>query len=156
MARQEALIRLHKTLLARRAEILKKLDEDIENLRNFKGEASAGDTADVAFEAGSDEMASHLAELDSRELDQIDRALLRLKQGTYGLCEGCTEKIPVGRLNALPYSTLCINCQREVEQYPDWGRSRSGTDWEKVYDVARPLEDQREVRLSDIEIDLSK
>src|SRR4051812_33169713 len=114
MARQDALLRLHKTLLARRAEIYKKLEEDIDNLRNFKGEDPTGDSADVAFEAGSDEMASHLAELDSRELGQIERALHRLKQGTYGVCESCAEKIPIGRLNALPYSTLCIECQREM------------------------------------------
>src|SRR5260370_35458520 len=98
MARQDALIRLHKTLVARRAEILKKLEEDLDNLRNFKSEAGSGDQADAAFEAGSDEMASHLAELDSRELEQIERALARLKQGTYGLCEGCSENIPEGRL----------------------------------------------------------
>jgi DnaK suppressor protein len=151
MARQEALLRLHKTLLARRAEILKKLKEDMDNLRNFKGETHTGDSADVAFEAGSDEMASQLAELDSREVSQIDRALHRLKQGTYGLCESCTEKIPIGRLNALPYSTLCIDCQREMEEYPDWG-GRSSGDWERVYDAAPPLEDQREVRLSDLDI----
>ena len=151
MARQEALLRLHKTLLARRAEILKKLQEDIDNLRNFKGEDSTGDSADVAFEAGSDEMASHLAELDSRELSQIERALLRLKQGTYGLCEVCAEKIPIGRLNALPYSTLCINCQREMERYPDWHGGRAG-DWARVYDAAPALEDQREVRLSDLDL----
>jgi DnaK suppressor protein len=155
MARQDALIRLHRTLVARRAEILKKLDEDLDNLRNFKGESGAGDQADVAFEAGSDEMASHLAELDARELDQIERALARLKQGTYGVCEGCADKIPVGRLNALPYSTLCIECQREFEQYPDWGRGRHEANWDKVYDTHSSME-EREVRLSDIEIDLSK
>src|SRR5438876_4513250 len=135
MARQDALIRLHKTLVARRAEILKKLDEDLENLRNFKGEAGSGDQADVAFEAGSDEMASHLAELDSRELDQIERALHRLKQGTYGVCESCAQKIPVGRLNALPYSTLCIDCQREMERFPDWGRAAGVGSWDRVSDA---------------------
>jgi DnaK suppressor protein len=156
MARQDALLRLHKTLAARRAEILKKLQEDLENLRNHQGADSTGDTADVAFEAGSDEMASHLAELDSRELTQIERALIRLKQGTYGLCEGCQDKIPIGRLNALPYSTLCIECQREMESCPEyWESRRAESNWEKVYDSAHTFEEQREVRLSDIEIDLS-
>jgi DnaK suppressor protein len=99
-------------------------------------------------------MASQLAELDSRELSQIERALARLKQGTYGVCEGCQNKIPIGRLNALPYTTLCINCQREMERYPDWNDRRSADSWEKVYDAARPLEEQKEVDLSDLEIDL--
>jgi DnaK suppressor protein len=153
MARRDALLRLHKSLLARRAQIRKKLSEELHNLRNFKGSDSTGDSADVAFESGSDEMTSQLAELDSRELRQIERALARLKQGTYGVCEACQGKIPVGRLNALPYTTLCIDCQREMEKYPDW-EDRRGGNWEKVCDATVPLEEQREVDLSDIEMDL--
>src|ERR671910_205769 len=123
MARQDALLRLHKSLLARRDHLRKKLTEELAQLRN----SGTGDTADVAFESGSDEMASQLAEFDTRELTQIERALVRLKQGTYGLCEACQKKIPIGRLNALPYTTMCIECQREMEQYPDWsGRRGSG------------------------------
>ena len=106
MARQEALLRVHKTLSARRDEILKKLRADIDAMRNDKGQDTTGDSADAAFEAGSEEMASQLAELDARELGQIERALLRLKQGTYGSCEVCGDKIGLGRLNALPYCTL--------------------------------------------------
>jgi len=153
MARNDALLRLHKTLVARRADILKKLQDDLAGLRNHRGSDSTGDPADLAFEAAGDEMASHLAELDSRELSQLERALARLRQGTYGLCESCQEKIPVGRLNALPYSTLCIACQREMERYPDW-HERSAASWEKVYEAATPLEDQKEVDLSELEIDL--
>jgi DnaK suppressor protein len=153
MARRDALLRLHKSLLSRRSDILKKLTDELDSLGNLKDADGIGDAADVAFEAGSDEMTSHLAEFDARELSQIERALARLKQGTYGLCESCGGKIPVGRLNALPYSTLCINCQREMEKYPDWRDHRHN--WENVYDAATPLEDQREVKLSDIEIDLS-
>jgi len=155
VARRDALLRLHKSLLTRRTEIRKKLSDELDNLRNFKGGDATGDAADVAFEAGSDEMASQLAELDSRELSQIDRALARLKQGIYGVCEGCHDKIPVGRLNALPYTTLCIECQREMEQYPDRDGRYNGS-WEKVYDATPPLEDQRDVDLSEIEIDLPK
>ena len=155
MARRDALLRLHKSLLSRRASIRKKLADELDGLRNLKSSDATGDSADVAFESGSEEMASQLAELDARELHQIERALQRLKQGTYGLCEACGCKIPVGRLNALPYTTLCIACQREMEKYPDWAAARSASSWEKVYDAASTLEEQREVDLSDIEIDLS-
>ena len=154
MARRDALLRLHKSLLVRRADLHKKLAEDLNNLRNYTNTDSPGDSADAAFESGSDEMASQLAEIEARELSQIERALVRLKQGTYGVCEGCQGKIPVGRLNALPYTTLCIECQREMEKYPDWQDRRNPGNWEKVYEAATPLEDQREVDLSDLEIDL--
>ncbi len=154
MARRDALLRLHKSLLARRADIRKKLADELSHMRSVQRGDAGGDAADAAFESGSDEMSSQLAELDSRELSQIERALARLKQGTYGLCEACQNKIPVGRLNALPYTTLCIECQREMEKYPNWGGRGQAGDWEKVFDAATPLEDQREVDLSEIEIDL--
>jgi DnaK suppressor protein len=155
MARSDALLRLHKTLVGRRTDLRRKLAGEIANLRNLKASDSTGDCADVAFESGSEEMASQLAELDARELGQIERALARLKQGTYGLCEVCTGKIPVGRLNALPYSTLCINCQREMEKDPNWGERQADGNWEKVYDSPAPIEEQREVDLSDLEMDIS-
>ena len=153
MARHDALLKLHKTLVARRSDIMRKLKDDIEDLRKYKMSESTGDSADVAFESGSDEMTSQLAELDSRELAQIDKALYRLKQGTYGVCEGCSQKIPVGRLNALPYTSLCIECQREIEQYPDWEGKRGTMAWERLFESSSPTEDTREVRLSDLDID---
>src|SRR5579875_416920 len=155
MARRDALLRLHKSLLSRRSDIRKKLAEELDGLRNIKGTDAGGDSADAAFESGTEEMASQLAELDARELQQIERALQRLKQGTYGICEGCGCKIPIGRLNALPYTTLCINCQREMEKYPEWSDRRSADNWEHVYDEAALEEEQQEVDLSEIEIDLS-
>jgi DnaK suppressor protein len=155
MARSDALLRLHKTLLARRTDLRRKLAGELDNLRNLKNSDATGDAADAAFDSGSEEMASQLAELDSRELSQIERALARLKQGTYGLCEVCLGKIPVGRLNALPYSTLCIGCQREMEKDPNWSERQADGNWEKVFDVESPIEDQKEVDLSDLEMDIS-
>ena len=151
MARQDALLRLHKSLLARRDHLRKKLSQELAQMSS----SGTGDSADVAFESGSDEMNSQLAEFDARELTQIERALARLKQGTYGACEGCQKKIPVGRLNALPYATHCVECQREMERYPDWGDRRGGGNWEKVFEADKPIEEQREVSIADLEVDLS-
>ncbi len=153
MARRDALLRLHKTLQGRLASLRRKLKDDMSELRNQKAPATSGDAADAAFESGSDEMASQLAELDSREITQIERALTRLRQGTYGLCESCADKIPVGRLNALPYTTLCIECQREMERYPSAGGWRNAGNWENVLDSSH-YEDSKEVDLSKLEIDL--
>src|SRR5947209_15682823 len=126
MARRDALLRLHKSLMARRAELRKRLGFELQDLRNFKAADPTGDSADAAFDAGSEEIASHLAELEARELSQIERALTRMKQGTYGVCEVCQTKIPVARLNTLPYSTTCVRCQREMETYPGLADRRGG------------------------------
>jgi DnaK suppressor protein len=77
-----------------------------------------------------------------------------LKAGTYGKCEVCNISIPVARLNALPFSTLCVQCQREMETDGGWGAGRGETDWGKLSEGA-PVED-REVNISDLEIDMSK
>jgi DnaK suppressor protein len=153
MARRDALLRLHKTLTARRAELRKRLGADLASLGAQKISA-AGDAADAAFDHTGEELSSQLAELEARELNQVERALLRLKQGTYGLCEACGAKIPVSRLNVLPYSTLCIKCQREAESDANWLAERRNANWEAVSDGS-PMED-REVRLSDLEMDYSK
>jgi DnaK suppressor protein len=155
MARSDALLRLHKTLFARRTELRKRLGMELADLSRGKSSQPAGDAADAAFDSSGEEIASQLAELEAKELAQVERALRRLKQGTYGKCEGCGTKIPVARLNALPYSTLCIKCQREMESDAGWLHGRGDVDWTRVSDHDHSMED-REVNISDLEIDLSK
>src|SRR5262245_3272148 len=155
MARQEALLRLHKSLLARRAELRKRLGMQLEDLAHVKHSSASGDAADAAFDSSGEELASTLAELEAKELAQVERALRRLKAGTYGKCEACGCKIPVARLNALPYSTVCIKCQRELESEGGFLNGRSAEDWTRVGDHRNPMED-RDVTISDLEIDLSK
>lgn len=115
MARRDALLRLHKSLVARQTALRNALAGELADLRRERG-AQAGESANVGFDAGSEEIAAQLAEIEARELTKIEQALRRLKQGTYGMCEVCQAKISVGRLNALPYSTLCIRCQRMIEE----------------------------------------
>ena len=153
MARRDALLRMHKSLVARRTALRKVLAGELADLR-FKT-TDTGDTADAAFDAGSEEVSSQLAELEARELSQIERALARIKQGTYGSCELCQAKIPVARLNILPYSTTCVNCQREMETDPTFGDSADGADWAKVGGESG-FDDHREVNISELEIDVSK
>jgi DnaK suppressor protein len=159
MARHDALLRLHKTLLARRARLSKTLVDELANMHDFHGAAAPGDIVDAAFNASSDEMSSQLAELDSQELSQIERALERLQKGMYGMCEGggenCQRKIPLIRLNALPYTTLCINCEREVEKDPGWRDQPARGNWNRVSrESGAPMEDRR-INLSELEIGLS-
>jgi DnaK suppressor protein len=51
-----------------------------------------------------------------------------MKAGKYGQCEVCGGRIPMARLNALPYATMCIDCQRELE--------RSGSSGSSIRDYA--------------------
>ena len=155
MARRDVLLRLHKSLVARGTALGDALAGEVKNLRRIRTDQT-GDSADGAFDSGSEEISTQLAEFEARELNQIHRAIARLTQGTYGICEVCQEKIPVARLNALPYSTTCITCQREMEGNPGWKGRRDGRDWKKIDNADAALEDQREVDLTSIKRDLSR
>jgi RNA polymerase-binding transcription factor len=79
--------------------------------------AAAGDNEGVHGWKASREGGADLAVLESldRTLRQIDQALQRLHTGRYGLCAACDDPIPLARLRALPFATLCIPCQSKRE-----------------------------------------
>lgn len=155
MARRDALLRLHQSLTTRRSELRKRLGGELRDMGRGMSTANSGDVADAAFDSGSEEMSSKLAELEARELRQIERAIQRMKQGTYGSCELCHTKIAVARLNALPYSTMCVRCQGEVENSSDWEFNHATGSWENVSE-SDPFDDRSRVNLSDFEFDYSK
>jgi DnaK suppressor protein len=115
MARNEALLNLRAILIRRRDALRSALAGDLSLLKELRSE-SPGDVVDAAYDSTQDEISSQLAEVESRELANIENALERMKGGKYGLCEVCNGKIPMARLNALPYATMCIECQRELER----------------------------------------
>jgi RNA polymerase-binding protein DksA len=71
--------------------------------------------ADTATETYDRELDYSLEENSEHVRAEIDAALGRIQAGTYGLCTSCGRQIPVERLEALPYATLCIDCQRQRE-----------------------------------------
>ncbi|MSQ93689.1 MAG: TraR/DksA family transcriptional regulator [Gemmataceae bacterium] len=154
MARRDALIRLHKSLIDRRDELLRRIGGGLKDLLHRSGDS--GDSADQAFESCGEEVTSQLAELESRELKQIDRSLDRLRHGSYGVCEGCQKRIPVSRLDALPFSTTCILCQREMEITGEWTGGAGSGDWERVSDSEARMKQPSEVDLAQLELDYTK
>ena len=151
MARKDALLALHKLLVVRRDALRRALAGDMSLLKEM-GTSGSGDSADIAMDLTQNEVSSKLAEIESRELGRIERAIEKLKDGSFGSCENCSRKIPMARLNALPYTTTCVSCQRLSEQYGS-GDSELQEDWQRVYDN-EPRSDN--VTLSDIEFGLSK
>ena len=69
------------------------------------------DDASEAFEQAK-ELALH--QHAQRLLAQVEGALVRFEQGSFGLCERCGEEIDPARLEALPYAALCLRCQQRV------------------------------------------
>jgi len=71
--------------------------------------------ADTATETYDRELDYTLEENAEHILADIDAALKRIEDGTYGICTNRGEQIPPERLEARPYATLCIDCQRDRE-----------------------------------------
>ena len=160
MARKDALIRLHSRLVKRRDALRKALSGDLESLSEYASTFEVGDTADAAVDTANDEISTQLAEIESRELEQIENALRRIEQGMYGSCEHCGGKIAEARLNALPYTSTCIECQRESETFGSSSGLRgysSAPRWDKL-DDKRSDDSERDtpINLSDFEMDLSE
>lgn len=122
MKRTDVLSNLRGTLLRRRTALRRSLSMHSSSLG--ADVRSTGDSIDAAIESEQSEMESQLASAESRELAAIDDAIGRIDAGWYGVCGDCGRPIPVARLQALPYATLCIDCQREEEQFG--GHSHSG------------------------------
>jgi DnaK suppressor protein len=125
-ARKEFIEKMREVLIKRRDALRKALAGDLSLLKELQ---TSGDEIDQALDAAQDELSSRMAEVESRELAQIENALERIRSGAYGLCEITGKVIPQARLSALPYATLCIEAQREVERlkaegvHPeDWSR----------------------------------
>ena len=87
-------------------------------------EIAAANLSDVPVEdraeLGSDSFAKEttlgLAENESAQLEEIDAALLRIDEGTFGTCEECGQEIPKARLQMIPFARQCIECARKSQQ----------------------------------------
>jgi len=72
-----------------------------------------GDIATATFDR---EMASTLEDNSTHVLNEIDAALARVEEGTFGMCKACGNPIDPERLEALPWATLCIADKRKQER----------------------------------------
>jgi DnaK suppressor protein len=120
--RSGSIEKIRAILMKRRAALRQSLADDVNLLRGASD--VVGDEVDAALETAAGEASSQLAEVESRELAEIENALARIKEGSYGKCESCDKAIAPARLQALPYATLCIKCAREEESIRGgrWGR----------------------------------
>jgi DnaK suppressor protein len=145
MARKDALLRIYKRLAARR-EVL----QTLLSTGASTDQVDVGDLGDVASESERKEMRSHLASIESRELQSVERAMEMIRDGEYGMCEACTKPIPVARLNALPFSVRCVDCQRGDDEIV---RERGGEmNWEQACDYECRFSEQ-EFTLKDFDVE---
>jgi DnaK suppressor protein len=142
MSRKDSLLRLYQRLNARRDTLREKL-----SLGNESDRVDVGDLGDVAHDGATTELNSQLASIETRELRQVERAIQLLRDGRYGVCEGCAQPILIARLQALPYTVMCVECQRAEEE--DGPVDPEDVDWDKACDYEVRFS-EREVTIDDL------
>jgi DnaK suppressor protein len=107
--------KFQKMLLEIRKNVMREIQQDVKEGR--EGEAGDGrDTYDIASDERDREINLLLGDRERKKLQLVDDALLRVEKGDYGLCDECEGEIAPGRLEAMPFSRLCVTCQSEYEQ----------------------------------------
>jgi DnaK suppressor protein len=104
------------TLLEMKKQLLAEIQQDLKQGREASKDEGM-DTYDLASEARDREINFILTDRDRGKLQAIEDALERIEEGSYGICESCEAEIAEGRLQAMPFTRLCVQCQadREIE-----------------------------------------
>lgn len=105
-------------LLKKREEIVKEIADQLGQQINDELQRridSALDLGDQAIRDLEEEIGISLLDMKNKVRKEIDDALRRLDEGTYGICTECGEEISEGRLKVVPFATHCIKCQEKLE-----------------------------------------
>lgn len=111
--RKEKLESFRKQLLAKRQALATELRRTTAGF--IDDEASFSDSLDQATADSSRNIEVHLSNRERNILANLDEALRRIDEGTFGICEQCEEPISEARMKAFPSTTLCIDCKAELE-----------------------------------------
>ncbi|MFT5368259.1 MAG: DnaK suppressor protein [Candidatus Latescibacterota bacterium] len=106
-----------KLLVDRKKLLLKQVFDGDANIGKLGGDRLA-DFLDVAGMATALELRSTLGSNERRELEEIDHALEKIRNNSYGKCELCEEEIVPARLEAIPTAKLCRDCKSQEENKP--------------------------------------
>jgi RNA polymerase-binding transcription factor DksA len=120
--KKEILEKLKGKLLERRKQLLVDVTNIQTNSLRRRDDAS-GDLsampihmADIGSDTFEKEFAVDLIESEQEELREIDAALERMVDGSFGVCEVCSAVLTYQRLMAVPYARLCVDCKRHEEE----------------------------------------
>jgi DnaK suppressor protein len=105
-----------KKRLETKQEDLRRMVSRIEQDGRAVDEGSAQDVADRAASSYTKEFLFHQSNNDRQLLQMVESALSRMREGTFGECISCGKEINAKRLEAVPWTRHCIECQEKLEQ----------------------------------------
>jgi DnaK suppressor protein len=113
--RKKFLSKAREHLLDMKTKLLGEIDSELRAER--EGNKDEGmDTYDLASEERDREINFILSDRERVKIKQIDDAIERIDDGTYGVCESCGLEIAEPRLEAMPFTRLCRDCQQDQER----------------------------------------
>src|SRR5437868_7262728 len=112
---QKEMKRFKKMLEDSKMSLLQSAKKTIMEESNFDTD-DLPDEIDLASSEYAQSMVFRLRDREKFLLKKIEKALLRIDDGTFGVCERCEEEISPKRLEARPVTTLCIRCKEEQEK----------------------------------------
>jgi DnaK suppressor protein len=89
---------------------LQELEERAQRLENSLSQPGEADSEENAILRENDEVLEGLNDLATHDIHEIRLALERIERGTYGVCTSCNRPIAKARLNALPFTSTCVDC----------------------------------------------
>jgi DnaK suppressor protein len=104
-----------KLLLDMRERLIAEISENLIP-ESLTASSDIGDVVDQAGDERDRELSLLLTGRDKEKLLAINEALEKLKEGTYGICEECGDKIGSGRLKVMPLAKYCVSCQSKLEK----------------------------------------
>jgi DnaK suppressor protein len=107
------LAKLKDALLRKRGEILATSTGTRPLPESMDVNSRQGDLADQASGNNEVHIALKLKQTDAKILQAIEEALVRMEKGTYGICRDCGELIAPARLEAIPWTRVCITCKQK-------------------------------------------
>lgn len=113
--RKAFLKKARETLETTRTQLLRNVQHDLHGIRDASKDEGM-DTYDLASDARDKEINLILGDRDREKVTAVDEAISRIEDGSYGVCENCESDISEARLEALPFTRLCINCQADRER----------------------------------------
>ena len=113
MAEQTDQTPFKEALLRKRGEILAHTTGTKPIETSLEVNSRQGDLADQASGSNEVHIQLKLKQTDAKILAAIEEALYRMEKGTYGVCRDCGEAIAPARLNAIPWTRVCITCKEK-------------------------------------------
>ncbi len=107
-------------LRAELAGVVRGLEEDQQDRGESEGDMTENDSGDMSQSLFTREMDATIEQTMEKRLESVDRALQKVEEGTYGICDDTGEPIPRGRLEAMPEAIYTVEAQqrRERERRP--------------------------------------